>query len=598
MPTEPASRTGRTAAFRWIAVFLVLFLLLAAAPVLLEDQGGTPHDDGFFQDLLRVYMPRRQCMFNEAPVIWLHVVSDILITIAYFSIPVALIVFVRRRTDLAFNWMFRMFAMFIFACGMTHLVAVWDIWHPLYKIEGLLKLYTGLISVATALLLWRLIPMAVALPTASSLRAANAELARVKDDLEVRVQARTRELAEAGERERSARTEAERANRTKDEFLAILSHELRTPLSAILGWAHLLARTNLDEEDRRRGVEVIERNARVQGQLIEDLLDMSRVTAGKVRLDMQPVDLARVIDDAIETVQSAMTAKDIRLERVLDPQAGPVRGDPDRLRQVVWNLLSNAVKFTDKGGRVSVLLERIDSHVEITVADTGQGIRPETLPHLFERFRQEDSSTTRRHSGLGLGLAIVRSLVELHGGSVRAESEGPGKGSRFRVMLPLSPLQAPQSEKRLDGHPATSTTHAEGPVADAELLRGVRVLVVDDEWDAGELVRILLERAGAEVTTAASAREALDALSRMKPDILVSDIGMPEEDGISLIRKVRALPDSGGGKVPALALTAFARPDDRRQTLMNGFQIHLAKPVDPTELTSAVASLAGRTRRT
>ena len=566
--------------------------------MLLEGQDGTPHDEGFFQDLLRVYMPRRLCMNNEAPVIWLHVVSDVLITVAYFSIPIALIVFVRQRTDLAFNWMFRMFAMFIFACGMTHLVAVWDIWHPLYKIEGLLKLYTGLISAATALLLWRLIPVAVALPTASSLRAANAELARVKDDLEVRVQARTRELAEASERERAARTEAERANRTKDEFLAVLSHELRTPLSAILGWAQLLARTNLDEEGRRRGVEVIERNARVQGQLIEDLLDMSRITAGKVRLDVQSVDLTRIIEDAIETVQSAATAKDIRLNRVLDPKAGPVRGDPDRLRQVVWNLLSNAVKFTDKGGRVSVLLERINSHVEITVADTGQGIRPETLPHLFERFRQEDSSTTRRQSGLGLGLAIVRNLVELHGGSVRAESEGPGKGSSFRVMLPLSPLQAPQSEEGLRAHPTASATQEEGPLPDVDLLRGLRVLVVDDEPDACELVRVLLERAGAEVTTAASAGEALEALPLTKPDILISDIGMPEEDGNSLIRRVRELPAAGGGEVPALALTAFARSDDRRLTLMSGFQMHLAKPVDPTELTLAVASLTGRMRRT
>jgi len=550
-------------------------------------------DEGFWSDLLRVYTPRRVCMFDDASVIGLHVFSDLLITAAYFSIPVALIVFVRRRTDLAFNWMFKMFAMFIFACGMTHLIGVLDIWHPLYKIDGLLKLYTGIVSAATAVLLWRLIPVAVALPSPAALRAANAELARMRDDLEERVESRTRELAEAGERERAARTEAERANRSKDEFLAVLSHELRTPLSAIVWWAHLLSQEDLDAGERRQGIEVIERSARAQNQLIGDLLDMSRITSGKLRLDVQTIDLTRVIEDAMETVQPAATAREISLGRSLDAHAGPVRGDRDRLQQVVWNLLSNAVKFTDKGGRVSVVLEKIEGHVEIRVTDTGRGLRPDHLASLFDRFRNEECSMDRTQSGLGLGLAIVRSLVEMHGGSVRAESEGEGKGCTFRVILPITPTPA----RREDGAraiPSAPVFHEDSPILSPDLLKGLRILVVDDEPDARELLRILLERAGATVLLAASSEAGFDLLKRERPDVLVSDIGMPDEDGLAMIRSVRKLSPEKGGETPALALTAFARAEDRRLAMISGFHLHLAKPVEPAALALAVAKLAGR----
>ena len=563
-----------------------------AAICLAPLRSAAPQDTGgFFENLLEVYTPRRACMNYESSVVWLHVSSDLLIAFSYFSIPIALMVFVRRRRDLAFNWMFQMFAMFIFACGVTHVVGVWDIWQPLYKVDGLIKLYTGVVSAATAVLLWRLIPAAVALPSPSELATVNAELAQMRDDLEVRVETRTRELAGATERERQSRDVAERANRAKDEFLATLSHELRTPLNAILGWTHLLSTDDLPDAERARGLEVISRNARAQSQLIEDLLDTSRIISGKLRLDVQETDLLAIIGAALETVAPSASAKGISLHRVLDPRAGPVKGDPERLQQVVWNLLSNAVKFTPKGGRVSVLLERVNSHVEISVVDNGPGMSPEVLPHVFDRFSQSDSSMTRRHSGLGLGLAIVRHLVELHGGTVHASNVVDGHGACFVVHLPLTPLQ-PDPETRV--HPRASLG-SPSTESFAGLLAGVRVLMVDDEADARQLVAIVLERAGAEVTMAGSAREALDLFAQVRPDVLLSDLGMPGEDGLSLMRAIRRIPADKGAAVRAIALSAFARPEDRRAALMAGFQRHLAKPVDPSELVLSVSSLVGRT---
>ena len=388
--------------------------------------------------------------------------------------------------------------------------------------------------------------------------------------------------------ERAARAAAEHASRLKDEFLATLSHELRTPLNAILGWSQLLG-TDSDQADLEQGLDAIERNARAQAQLIEDLLDMSRIISGKVRLDVQWTDLADVIDAAVDSVRPAAEAKEIRLRKILDPHAGPVSGDPTRLQQVVWNLLTNAIKFTPKGGKVDVLLERVNSHLEFTVHDSGIGINPDFLPWVFERFRQVDSSTTRQHGGLGLGLSIVKNLVELHGGTVRAKSAGEGKGSTFVVNLPSASIRP--SERR--EHPTTP----KAPTLDCQELDlgGVKVLLIDDDPDARTFITRLLTQCMAEVRTAASAEEGLTLLRGFTPHVLISDIGMPGKDGYELIREVRDLTPEAGGKVPAIALTAFARSEDRTRALMSGYQIHIAKPIEPQELLATVGSLAGRT---
>jgi PAS domain S-box-containing protein len=391
------------------------------------------------------------------------------------------------------------------------------------------------------------------------------------------------------EAERAARTHAERMNLLKDEFLATLSHELRTPLNAILGWAQVLSMDEPPNDDFRQGLEAIERNARTQTQLIADLLDMSRIVAGKIRLDVQWTELASVVEAAVESVRPSAEAKGIGLRKILDPAAGPVAGDPTRLQQVVWNLLSNAIKFTPKGGKVDVLLQRVNSHLEITIHDTGIGIKPEFLPNVFERFRQGDASTTRSYGGLGLGLSIVKSLVELHGGTVRAKSEGEGCGATFTVALPLAPLR----DGGMREHPGT----AKYPAIDCDTVRlsGVIVLVVDDESDARTLISRVLEQCEATVFAAASAAEGLELLTRHKPHVLVSDIGMPTVDGYQFLRQVRQLPKEAGGGTPAIALTAFARSEDRTRAMMAGYQVHISKPIEAQELLATVGSLAGRT---
>ncbi len=394
---------------------------------------------------------------------------------------------------------------------------------------------------------------------------------------------------------RQTRLQAEQANRLKDEFLATLSHELRTPLNAILGWSQLLQNRNLGASETEKALITIERNARSQSQLIDDILDVSRIITGKLRLDVRAVDLSQVIMAAVDAARPSAEAKNIHIQTLLDPRAGPISGDPDRLQQVVWNLLSNAVKFTPKNGRVQMRLERINSHVEIVVSDTGAGIEAEFLPHVFDRFRQSDGSMTRRHGGLGLGLAIVRQLVELHGGTVSVSSEGNGHGSTFTVQLPLLPVRREETngdgERRV--HPKAET----GAMADCPPeLPDLRVLLVDDEADSRDLLNLVLNSCGATVTLANSAAEAFEAIKREKFDIVVSDIGMPEEDGFSLIRKIRKLSNEEGGNVPAIALTAYARAEDRVLALRSGFQMHLAKPVEPAELIAVVANLAGRMR--
>ncbi|MGD0389373.1 MAG: ATP-binding protein [Tepidisphaeraceae bacterium] len=393
--------------------------------------------------------------------------------------------------------------------------------------------------------------------------------------------------------ERAARSAAEHASRMKDEFLATMSHELRTPLNAIVGWAHLLLRGKLGGDDLQQGLSTIERNARVQTRLIEDLLDMSRIISGKLRLDIQRVLPVTIVEAAIDSLKPAADAKGVRLEKILDPLAAPVAGDPGRLQQVVWNLLSNAIKFTPKGGRAQVILKRVNSHVELTVADTGQGIAPEFLPFVFDRFRQADPSTTRKQGGLGIGLAIAKQLVELHGGTIRATSPGDGQGSSFIVQLPLMVVHAQAGDaERL--HPRAASGIVPGEASRSQL-QGVKVLVVDDELDARELIRRVLEDCKAEVLTAGSAAEAMPILVQQKPDVLLSDIGMPLVDGYDFLRQVRSMTAQSGGKTPAIALTAFARSEDRTRALMSGYQVHVSKPVEPAELVATVASVVGRT---
>ena len=377
-----------------------------------------------------------------------------------------------------------------------------------------------------------------------------------------------------------SRRELREADKAKDHFLAMVSHELRTPLTAMLGWARLLRVGFRDAVRAARGLEVIERNTKLLAQLIEDLLDVSRIVTGKLRIDRRQVDPVAIIEAAIEAVQGVADAKEIQLDASLDPDAGPLLADPDRLQQVVWNLLSNAIKFSPAHGRVAIRLERSGSLARITVSDHGAGIKQELLPHIFDRFRQGERST----GGLGLGLAIVRHIVELHGGAVRAQSPGERQGATFTVELPT--LNETGTVAAAAPHPGEGSARTR-----LAPLRGARLLVVDDDDDARELLSIILQEAGAEVSTAASANEALEAFERERPDVLVSDIGMPDGDGYSLIRRVRSLEGQSGAKVPAVALTAFARAEDRGEALGSGFQAHLLKPSEPGELTALIAEL-------
>ncbi|MFC0134413.1 hybrid sensor histidine kinase/response regulator [Massilia eurypsychrophila] len=391
------------------------------------------------------------------------------------------------------------------------------------------------------------------------------------------------------ESERLARAEAERTSQMKDEFLATLSHELRTPLSAILGWAQVLRRGTRDTADLQRGLQTIERNARAQAQLIEDLLDMSRITSGKVLLDIQTLAPTVFIDAAIETVRPAAEAKNIRLEKAYAHDTGPIAGDPARLQQVIWNLLSNAIKFTPRDGLVRIDLRPAGTSVEIAVCDSGAGIAPEFITHVFERFRQGDASTTRQHGGLGLGLSIVKHLIEQHGGTVRVESEGEQRGACFTVELPSATpqLMAARPDRAPYSPPSPLT-----PDIELRDLSGMKVLVVDDEPDARDLIKRILSDCNASVTTAASARAALDAFRADPPDVLVSDLGMPGMDGFELLAHVRAFGSDAGGDVPAVALTAFARSEDRLRALQAGFAAHISKPVEPSQLIATVASMA------
>jgi PAS domain S-box-containing protein len=411
----------------------------------------------------------------------------------------------------------------------------------------------------------------------------NAALFRDLREREERLEKIAAEREQFLESERIARTEAERLGHLKDEFLATLSHELRTPLNAIQGWATLLRQPKITPEDHERGLEVIERNVRMQVQIINDLLDMSRIISGKVHLEVQSIHLHEVITNAIEAVRQSAEAKGIRLTTFLDSSIGLVRGDPSRLQQVLWNLLTNAMKFTPKGGRVQVILERVNSHVEIVVEDSGIGIKPDFLPYVFDRFRQADATITRRHGGLGLGLSIVKNLIELHGGGVRVKSGGENLGSTFIVSLPVSHVR---NESVSEFKPAATSDPLES--INLPMLSGVKVLIVDDERDGRMLVARILEGRGAQPECAANAVEALELLTQQSFDIMLSDIGMPEVDGYELMRRVRALK---GESIPAIAVTAYARPEDRQRALLAGYHMHLSKPIEATELIAGIASL-------
>ena len=473
------------------------------------------------------------------------------------------------------------------------------------RVGALTGLGLLLMAIAAAFLIAQRMQRAIAQPLLSLAETARAisggriydrrAVASTSDEIGVVVYAFNDMLDRLAEREaeRSAALEREReANRLKDEFLATLSHELRTPLNAVLGWTRVLRAAKVEPANQERALESIERNARAQARLIEDLLEVSRIVTGKLRLQVTSVDLAAVVDAAVQVVQPAAAAKRIRISVSIEVRPAMTSGDPDRLQQVVWNLLSNAVKFTPPDGTIAVRLARADGY-RLTVQDSGMGIDPRFLPHIFEPFRQADGSATREHGGLGLGLAIAKQLVELHGGIIRAESHGRAAGATFEIVLPSVLPSAPAVVA------TTETDTGLVPVVefDARLLAGLRVLVVDDEDDARLLLQTTLEQFGATVTVAASAAEALAAFDAQPPDVLLSDIGMPQEDGYTLIRRVRARSSSAGGGVPAVALTAYASPSDRLAALTAGYQAHVAKPYEPREVATLVASLGRGARQ-
>ncbi len=691
------------------------------------------------------FIPHGHCYLWQTNLVWLHILSDSFIALAYYSIPATLFYFVRKRQDLPFDWIFLLFSAFIVACGTTHLIEIWTLWHPTYWLSGFVKAVTATISLITAVNLVSLVPQALAFPSPAQLEQANQELQtqiaerlrvekelrKYQNHLEEMVAVRTNEITKTNERlqqeilerqrileilrqseeryrylaeaipqlvwttdangecdffnqnwceytgltleqslgsgwlaalhpddvqsadqvwsnavknktiynneyrfkrafdgsyrwqlarglplkdeqgfvvkwfgtctdiheqkqileerahllelEQVARAKAETANRIKDEFLAVLSHELRTPLNAILGWSKLLQTRTFDQTKTSEALATIERNATLQVQLIEDLLDISRILQGKLTLNITKINLESTILSALETMHLAAETKLIEVNTVFAPDVGQVMGDSTRLQQVVWNLLSNAVKFTPKGGKVEVRLKQADGYAQIIISDTGKGISAEFLPYVFDYFRQADSTSTRSFGGLGLGLAIVRNIIEMHGGIVKADSHGEGKGAIFTVSLPLVPDESPSLTDE-QNYPAFLASNSL-PLA------GIRVLVVEDDADSRDFITFVLEQDGAFVIPVSSAFEALQTLAEVKPDVLVSDIGMPDMDGYMLIHQVRNWTPEQGGQIPAIALTAFARNDDQEKALKAGFQMHLPKPINPEELIAAIVQL-------
>jgi signal transduction histidine kinase/CheY-like chemotaxis protein len=514
------------------------------------------------------FLPHLTCYLRNPALVRMHWISDLAIGVSYVIISGLLTLLVHRaRRDIPFSWVFLAFGMFIIACGATHLMEVVTIWKPLYWLSGAVKIVTAIASAATALILPPLIPKALAMIQA----------AKQSEERRVQLQERLGQLEE----ERAARAEAEEATRAKDAFLATLSHELRTPMTSILGWSSIVAQGNVDAETQNTAISAIERSARIQAQLIDDLLDVSRIVAGKLPLDLRHVDLSAVVRASVESNQLQAREKGVRLEAMLPPAPIVTLADGSRMHQVVSNLLTNAIKFTPAGGHTSIELSRSGEHAEIIVTDSGAGIDHSFLPHVFERFSQQDESSTRQHGGMGLGLAIVRHLVELHGGSVSASSGGPGQGATFKVRLPLSGSIKP------DDTPARSAAGAEPQPQ----LSGVRLLLVEDDALARQMMQAIFRRAGAEVRVAASAAEAMVHFESRRPDVVVTDIAMPGEDGFSLLQRIRLHEGEDEPRVPVIAVSALVRSDDRERILMAGFDEYLQKPIRPERLVHAVAGV-------
>jgi signal transduction histidine kinase len=532
----------------------------------------------------KTFMSHGHCYLWRPNLILLHVTSDSLITIAYYTIPFTLLYLVRKRKDLPFNWMFVAFGVFIIACGTTHLLEIVTVWTPVYWLSGVVKAITALASVTTAVALVKLAPVILMIPGVQELKAAKeqlelevaerkvtqANLQEARDQLERRVEERTTDLAKAN-------AELEQASRLKDQFLAMLSHELRTPLTAIYGWIHMLQSEALDEKTVTRALGVMERNVRAQARLVDDLLNVSRIVTGKLKIEPEWTNARRMIETAVESIRPATDAKAICVETRIDPTVSAIYADPARIQQVLWNLLTNAVKFTPQSGLVSLVLIQTSGTIQISVADTGEGIEPDFLPHVFERFSQADASPSRKHGGLGLGLSISRQLVELHGGTIAVSSAGRDKGATFKVTLPIPAVRLDDTEKL---------------VSEGRTIVGLRVMIVEDDPDTREMIIEALHRHGAAVLAASSGAEALRILQENSPDIVVSDIGMPGMDGYDLLNRIRVDVMGDVRSVPAIALTAHASAEDKEKARRAGFADHIAKPISISELVYSIARVA------
>ncbi len=542
----------------------------------------------FFRNLFSTdgFVPRWDCGHWTESHGWLHIISDTLVFGAYAAIPLALWYFIAiKKHQVPFSMLFWLFGTFILSCGFTHLIDASLFWRPWYRLSGLVKMITAIVSWATVIALFRILPKALLLPGIEDLNK------KLRLEIEQRKQAEAERETLLG-LERAARADAEHASKMKEEFVATLSHELRTPLNAILGYATLMREENAEgDEELSKKIEVIERNALAQKRLIEDLLDTNRIISGKLRLDVQPVELGAVIESALDTLRPVAMSKGVRLGKVTPGNTVTIRGDPARLQQVIWNLVNNSVKFTPAGGRVDVLMECVASHVEVTVSDTGIGIPPDQLDSIFERFKQVDSSSTRRHGGLGLGLPISKTLVEMHGGTITASSPGLGMGASVRVCLPLPALHGTDDaqSRRHPNAPASGSA-----VPDLPRLDGIDLLVIDDDTDSRELLNEALTNAGAAVQTAPCAAAALAAAKDRKFDVIISDIGMPDMDGLQMMMELRKDAESINCETPAVALTAFASTEDRKRALIAGFDTFLSKPVDPGEVIAVVSRMARR----